>query len=145
MNSFFIILISIYFSLNQCDTLSFQENLFNNILQNEKDKNILISPFSIYQILALTSNGASEETLKEMLEVLIPYKNIDNEIQNTINSNLIQIIEKITPKEVTKIENEEDKNGLILDILKNGFFDDCNVTLENANAIFVKKKFYNFK
>ena len=141
MNSFFIILISIYFSLNQCDTLSFQENLFNNILQNEKDKNILISPFSIYQILALTSNGASEETLKEMLEVLIPYKNIDNEIQNTINSNLIQIIEKITPKEVTKIENEEDKNGLILDILKNGFVDDCNVTLENANAIFVKKNF----
>ena len=141
MNSFFIILISIYFSLNQCDTLSFQENLFNNILQNEKDKNILISPFSIYQILALTSNGVSEETLKEMLEVLIPYKNIDNEIQNIINSNLIQIIEKITPKEVTKIENEEDKNGLILDILKNGFVDDCNVILENANAIFVKKNF----
>ena len=76
-----------------------------------------------------------------MLEVLIPYKNIDNEIQNTINSNLIQIIEKITPKEVTKIENEEDKNGLILDILKNGFVDDCNVTLENENAIFVKKNF----
>ena len=170
MNSFFIILISIYFSLNQCDTLSFQENLFNNILQNEKDKNILISPFSIYQILALTSNGASEETLKEMLEVLIPYKNIDNEIQNTINSNLIQIIEKITPEEEIGKEIKEDnkeENKLDKKFKNEEENEEENekenkkenkeenkeendeenyeiegiIKLENANAIFVKKNF----
>ena len=59
MNLIFIFLISIQISLIQSDTLSFQENLFKTILQKDKGKNILISPFSIYQILALTSNGAS--------------------------------------------------------------------------------------
>ena len=28
---------------------------------------------SIYEILTLTSNGAAEETLEEMLKVLVPY------------------------------------------------------------------------
>ena len=74
MNSIFIFLISIQILLIQSDTLSFQENLFKTILQKDKGKNILISPFSIYQILALTSNGAAEETLEEMLKVLIPFK-----------------------------------------------------------------------
>ena len=73
MNSIFIFLISIQITLIQTDTLSFQENLFKTILQKDKGKNILISPFSIYQILALTSNGAAEETLEEMLKVLVPY------------------------------------------------------------------------
>ena len=73
MGSIFIFLISIQITLIQTDTLSFQENLFKTILQKDKGKNILISPFSIYQILALTSNGAAEETLEEMLKVLVPY------------------------------------------------------------------------
>ena len=60
MGSIFIFLISIQITLIQTDTLSFQENLFKTILQKDKGKNILISPFSIYQILALTSNGAAE-------------------------------------------------------------------------------------
>ena len=49
-----------------------------------------------------------------MLKVLIPYKNIDNEIQNTLNLNLIDIIEKITPKEEIQNDNEnnnENNNG----------------------------------
>ena len=109
MGSIFIFLILIQITLIQTDTLSFQENLFKTILQKDKGKNILISPFSIYQILALTSNGAAEETLEEMLKVLIPYKNIDNEIQNTLNLNLIDIIEKITPKE--EIQNDNENNN----------------------------------
>ena len=44
-----------------------------------------------------------------MLKVLIPYKNIDNEIQNTLNLNLIDIIEKITPKE--EIQNDNENNN----------------------------------
>ena len=73
MNSIFIILISIHISLIKSDILSFQENLFKTILQEEKGNNILISPMSIYEILTLTSNGAAEETLEEMLKVLVPY------------------------------------------------------------------------
>ena len=136
MNSIFIILISIHISLIQSDTLSFQENLFKTILEDEKEKNILISPFSIYQILSLTSNGAAEETLKEMLKVLIPYKEIDNEIQNTLNLNLIDIIDKITPKKENNNENNQLNNQKFLSKECNC---DCEVTLENANGIFIKK------
>ena len=153
MGSIFIFLISIQITLIQTDTLSFQENLFKTILQKDKGKNILISPFSIYQILALTSNGAAEETLEEMLKVLIPYKNIDNEIQNTLNLNLIDIIEKIIPKEEIQNDNEnnnENNNGNNEE--NNGKFPipikmipecigDCEVKLENANGIFVRKNF----
>ena len=139
-------MISIQISLIQSDTLSFQENLFKTILQKDKGKNILISPFSIYQILALTSNGAAEETLEEMLKVLIPYKNIDNEIQNTLNLNLIDIIKKITPKEEIKNDNEnnnEDNEEFITPIEEISFDceGECDVKFENANGIFVKKGF----
>ena len=91
-----------------------------------------------------------------MLKVLIPYKNIDNEIQNTLNLNLIDIIEKITPKEEIQNDNEnnnENNNGNNEE--NNGKFPrpikiitlgpeckgDCEVKLENANGIFVRKNF----
>jgi serine protease inhibitor len=134
MNSIFIILISIHISLIKSDVLSFQENLFKTILQEEKGNNILISPMSIYEILTLTSNGAAEETLEEMLKVLDPYKDIDNSILNTLNLNLIDIIDKITPKE------ESNNNSLQIDTsFLDGCKGDCEVTFENANGIFVKK------
>ena len=34
-----------------------------------------------------------------MIKVLVPYKEIDNAIQKTLNLNLIDIIDKITTKE----------------------------------------------
>ena len=139
-------MISIQISLIQSDTLSFQENLFKTILQKDKGKNILISPFSIYQILALTSNGAAEETLEEMLKVLIPYKDIDNEIQNTLNLNLIDIIKKLTPKEEIKNDNENnnednEENIILIEEIYSDCEGECDVKFENANGIFVKKGF----
>ena len=74
-----------------------------------------------------------------MLKVLIPYKdNIDNEIQNTLNLNLINIINKITPKEEIK-DNNEDLNEI--EFFENDCEGDCEVKFENANGIFVKKGF----
>ena len=46
----------------------FQLNLFNEIKKLNKLKNIMVSPLGIYHILSLTANGASNNTLKEMLK-----------------------------------------------------------------------------
>jgi serine protease inhibitor len=48
---------------------SFQVSLFKKL---NGDKNIFISPTSIYQALALTANGAVGETQKSMLDILEP-------------------------------------------------------------------------
>ena len=47
------------------NSLSFQDNLLNKIIENKKEKNIMVSPLSIYQVLGLISNGASGNTLKK--------------------------------------------------------------------------------
>lgn len=47
----------------------FSLNLFKNECELQKDKNVVISPLSVYQSLGLISNGAKEETLQEILKV----------------------------------------------------------------------------
>ena len=132
MNLFLISLILIDFSFIYCENLSFQENLFKNILKKEKDKNILISPFSIYEILTLTTNGAVNETQKEMLEVLVPYKKIENKTLESLNSNLINIIKNFSNKK----ENIFSENIINYD---NHSDEENNFIFENSNAIFVNK------
>ena len=136
MNSIFIILISIYFSFIHCDNLSFQEILFKNIMKIDKKNNVLISPFSIYEILSLVTNGAVNETQKEMLKVLIPYKEIDNKTLDNINSNLINIIEKINNENKLLDEIEKNYNETINEYWE---VDKKTFILENANAIFINK------
>ena len=132
MNLFLISLILIDFSFIYCENLSFQENLFINLLKKEKDKNILISPFSIYEILTLTTNGAVNETQKEMLEVLVPYKKIENKTLESLNSNLINIIKNFSNKK----ENIFSENIINYD---NHSDEENNFIFENSNAIFVNK------
>ena len=49
----------------------FYLNLFKNaVKQEEKDKNILISPYSVVQALGMTANGADGQTRSEMETVL---------------------------------------------------------------------------
>ena len=50
----------------------FQDTILIKVLEMNKDINIMISPFSIYQALSILANGAIEETQKEILEVLFP-------------------------------------------------------------------------
>ena len=56
---------------------TFQDNLFTKIIENNEGKNIMISPFSIYQVLSLLSNGAKGDTQKEILKTLYPDKEIN--------------------------------------------------------------------
>ena len=84
-----IILISFIYS----QKLTFQTTLFSH-LYNDPNKNICISPLSIYQIVSLVSNGASGITQKEILQALIPDSKIDKKSQlriNNVNSQILQI------------------------------------------------------
>ena len=49
---------------------AFGFNLFNEIRKTEQNKNIFISPFSVSVALAMTLNGAANETEQEMMNVL---------------------------------------------------------------------------
>lgn len=48
----------------------FQIKLFQEVTKSNIGRNIMISPLSIYHILSLTTNGAKNNTLKEMLTAL---------------------------------------------------------------------------
>ena len=49
---------------------NFQLQIFQEINKINKGKNIMVSPFSIYHIVSLTTNGAANKTLDEMLKAL---------------------------------------------------------------------------
>ena len=55
---------------------NFQIKIFQEINKSNIIKNIMVSPLSIYHILSLTSNGAMNKTLEEMLQALSE-KNLD--------------------------------------------------------------------
>lgn len=59
---------------------SFQADLFRTMNLDYKGKNLIISPLSIFQILSLTSNGSSDQTLFEFIKVL------KSENLNSLNS-----------------------------------------------------------
>ena len=61
-----------------------------------KDKNLIISPISVYQILSLTANGAKGETLKQMLMALSSDELLD------LNKNNLGILKEV--KQFTSIE-----------------------------------------
>ena len=109
---------------------SFQDNLLKEIIENNEGKNIMISPFSIYQVLSLLSNGAKGDTQKEILKALYPDKEINENLLNKINSNINQII--------SNIESENDQNSL------NHYCPmdskECKITFQNVNGIFIKKR-----
>ena len=72
---------------------SFQSTLFNKMNKEKKGENLIISPLSIFQILSLTANGAKEQTLTEMLE-LLQCENIDQ--LNQINYRILIAFEKFS-------------------------------------------------
>ena len=92
MQLFFKILISIQILVI---SNSFQDNFVKYVLQYQDDKNILISPFSIYQIFALMSNGANGETQDEILQTLLPLHYSEENILKKINSNMKNIMNQL--------------------------------------------------
>ena len=101
------------------NSLSFQDMLLRKTIENNPDKNIMISPYSLYKMLSLLSNGAIDNTQKEILELLNPDKEIDESILEKINSNIYESI--------TNIESENEIND-----------SKCKVTLKDVNALFLR-------
>lgn len=122
----FILLIT----LKKLNFQAFQDNLFKKILEKNKGKNIMFSPFSIYQILSLLSNWAKENTQKEILKVLFPDKKPNEDLINKINSNINQII--------SNIESEDSKTSKTNDYCIKGE-DNCKIIFKDVNGIFIKK------
>lgn len=75
------------------DLGSFQTNIFSIQCNKSKQKNVILSPLSIYQVLCLTANGAEGKTKEGMLKSLSS-KEI-NEI-NSINQKIIEITKKFS-------------------------------------------------
>ena len=64
------ILVYLLVIINSEISCSFQLSLFNKINSKYKEKNLIISPLSIYQAISLVTNGADGETQKELLKLL---------------------------------------------------------------------------
>lgn len=60
---------------------NFQLKIFQEVNKSNINKNMMISPLSIYHILSLTANGAANKTLVEMLKALCnkDFKEINKE------------------------------------------------------------------
>ena len=92
------------------DLKPFQFNMFNEINKSNLGKNIMVSPLSIYHILSLTTNGALNKNLQEMLKALCEK---DLKSMNIVNNNLHTEIKKLTTVELanavfTKFKPEEE-------------------------------------
>ena len=79
---------------------NFQIGIFQKVCDTKKNqgKNLMISPLSIYHILSLTTNGESNNTLKEMLHVLC--HNIKEEM-NEVNKIISSVTQKLKTVEIS--------------------------------------------
>ena len=75
----------------------FQFKIFQEINKSNKGKNLMVSPLSIFHILSLTTNGAANNTLAEMLKVLCHQNTID---LNKNNQQIYSIIDKYSSTEI---------------------------------------------
>lgn len=75
----------------------FQFKIFQEINKSNKGKNLMVSPLSIFHILSLTTNGAANNTLTEMLKVLCHQNTND---LNKNNQQIYSIIDKYSSTEI---------------------------------------------
>ena len=76
---------------------SFQSSIFSEVNLDNKGKNVIVSPLSIYQVLGLTTNGAVGTTQKEMISTL-EESSLDN--LNSVNYKLMQTIKNFVSVEL---------------------------------------------
>ena len=125
-----ISIVGYFFILIQFSSNSFQDNFLKKILEKNEKENIMVSPFSLYQVLSLLSNGAKDDTQKEILKVLYPDKEINDNLVSEINSNMNKILSNI------ESENIEDTSKI-----KVCDGDGCKIIFNDVNGAFVKKGF----
>ena len=121
----------------------FQDKLFTKILEKNEEKNIMISPFSIYQVLSILANGLVDMTQKEILQVIFS----DNEVEDNnytltqLNNNFTKILNDLSkenaiePSTTTIEENSGNQNN---DIDKSS----NNLIFNNVNGLFIHKSFH---
>ena len=115
------------------NSLSFQDNLLNKIIENKKEKNIMVSPLSIYQVLGLISNGASGNTLKEILQVLFPGQQVTDNFVEKINTNIKEIISHLESEKVI------DSNSRLNLNCEGEDKENCVIKFYDVNGIFIKR------
>ena len=76
---------------------SFQTSFFQIINKEYLNKNLLVSPLSAYHLLSITSNGAANKSLQEMLSAL---GSTSQEELNNINKNILDVINKMSTLEI---------------------------------------------
>ena len=76
---------------------SFQSSIFSEVNLDNKEKNVIVSPLSIFQVLGLTTNGAVDTTQKEMISTL---EELSLDSLNNVNYKLMQIIRKFVSVEM---------------------------------------------
>lgn len=91
---FFIIL-----ALTNYTHSSFQISIFSRLNEKNKDKNISISPLSIFQTLSLLANGANGETRNEILKLL------DDKLIEEINILYFKILSILKDSSSLEISN----------------------------------------
>ena len=147
----------IYLLFIQISTPRFQDNILKLILEKNENKNFMISPFGIYQVLSILSNGATGQTQKEMLQVLYPNKNIDDTTLtlDKINSNLIQVLENLSKEDfivppttslnIPRITLSKKIDGAFSNDIDESINYDTkkndNLIFNNVNGLFIKKGF----
>jgi len=89
--------ISILLTLSSLCLGTFQTSLLKDMNKSFKNKNLVVSPLSIYQILSLTANGARGNTLHEMVKALSG--NSITEL-NRINSEILNAAKNFTSIEI---------------------------------------------
>jgi serpin B len=78
--------------------------LFNEIVKEEEDKNVFISPLSVAMALGMTYNGASGETQKAMQQTL-ELNGLSLEEVNQSYKHLIELLTSLDPKVKFQIAN----------------------------------------
>lgn len=72
-------------------------DLFNQLLKQEKDKNLFFSPLSVAFALAMTYNGATGET-KQAMERTLKFKGLDHAELNQASAGLMTRLKSADPQ-----------------------------------------------
>lgn len=118
---FFLIISSLLIFINSKEP-TFQEKLFLNIYEDNRENNIMISPLGLYQVLSILSNGANGETQKEILEVITSKEEVknNNEILDNINNNFKNILSNLSILNTEELSNENTHNQQVNNITIDG-------------------------
>lgn len=78
--------------------------LFKEIIKDEKDKNVFISPLSVSMALGMTLNGANGAT-KEAMDETLEFTDMTAEEINQSYKSLLELLTQLDPKVIFQIAN----------------------------------------